>query len=166
MSNPQEIERKFICNLTRDEASKLAFDSRHIKSLYLETSKEASLRVVKDKHRDGSVKCFWTEKKSSENSIVRIEIEESLPEKIFDHLDIINKYPTIEKERFLIKVDNSIWEIDFFNNYDFVIAELEFRSLAEATAFNTFPSWIVQEVTEDPSYLNCNLAKLPLRETV
>lgn len=163
MNNPQEIERKFICKLTREEAVQLAFDSRHIKSLYLESSKEASLRVVKDKHRDGSVKCFWTEKKSSENSIVRIEIEERLPEKIFDQLDIINKYPTIEKERFLINIDGSIWEIDFFNGYDFVIAELEFKSLEEAVAFNTLPSWIVKEVTEDSSYLNCNLAKLPLR---
>ena len=166
MNAPQEIERKFICSLTREEASKLSFDSRHVKSLYLESSKEASLRVVKDSHKNGDVFCFWTEKKSLENSIVRIEIEEKLPEKIFNQLDIINKYPTIEKERFLININDYIWEIDFFNSYDFVIAELEFRSLEEANAFNTFPSWIVKEVTEDPSYLNCNLAKLPLRETV
>ena len=157
-----EIERKFLCRLTKAQAEEFALASRQVKSIYLHSSKEESLRVVKDTWRDGKVTCFWTEKKSLENSISRIENEEELPVGIFNALDESNKYPVIEKERFLISVKGHVWEVDFFKNYDFVIAELEFTSEEEATSFNDLPYWIEREVTDDPFYLNCNLAKLPL----
>ena len=152
-----EIERKFLCSLTREEAEKLSFTSRQVKSIYLESTKEKSFRVVKSKYIDGTINCEWTEKKTLENSIARSEEEWYLPTKIFDSLDNLG-YPTIEKQRFLIDDNNNIWEIDFFEGYDFVIAELEFNSLEEATNFDSLPPWIIKEVTDDPFYLNCNLA--------
>ena len=39
-----------------------------------------------------------------------------------------------------------------------VIAELEFNNIEEATNFDDLPPWIIKEVTDDPFYLNCNLA--------
>ncbi len=152
-----EIERKFLCSLTREEAEKLSFTSRQVKSIYLESTKEKSLRVVKSKYIDGTINCEWTEKKTLENSIARSEKEWYLPTKIFDSLDNL-RYPTIEKQRFLINDNNNIWEIDFFEGYDFVIAELEFNNIEEATNFDSLPPWIIKEVTDDPFYLNCNLA--------
>ena len=152
-----EIERKFLCSLTREEAEKLSFTSRQVKSIYLESTKEKSLRVVKSKYIDDTINCEWTEKKTLENSIARSEKEWYLPTKIFDSLDNLG-YPTIEKQRFLIGDNNNIREIDFFEGYDFVIAELEFNSLEEATNFDSLPPWIIKEVTDDPFYLNCNLA--------
>ena len=152
-----EIERKFLCSLTREEAEKLSFTSRQVKNIYLESTKEKSFRVVKSKYIDGTINCEWTEKKTLENSIARSEEEWYLPTKIFDSLDNLG-YPTIEKQRFLIDDNNNIWEIDFFEGYDFVIAELEFNSLEEATNFDSLPPWIIKEVTDDPFYLNCNLA--------
>lgn len=152
-----EIERKFLCSLTREEAEKLSFTSRQVKNIYLESTKEKSLRVVKSKYIDGTINCEWTEKKTLENSIARSEKEWYLPTKIFDSLDNLG-YPTIEKQRFLIDDNNNIWEIDFFEGYDFVIAELEFNNIEEATNFDDLPPWIIKEVTDDPFYLNCNLA--------
>ena len=35
----------------------------------------------------------------------------------------------------------------------------EFNSIEEADDFTDLPSWIVEEVTHDPTYLNCNLAR-------
>ena len=152
-----EIERKFLCSLTREEAEKLSFTSRQVKSIYLESTKEKSLRVVKSKYIDGTINCEWTEKKTLENSIARSEKEWYLPTKIFDSLDNLG-YPTIEKQRFLIDVNGYAWEVDFFERYDFVIAELEFNNIEEATNFDDLPPWIIKEVTDDPFYLNCNLA--------
>ena len=152
-----EIERKFLCSLTREEAEKLSFTSRQVKSIYLESTKEKSLRVVKSKYIGGTINCEWTEKETLENSIARSEKEWYLPTKIFDSLDNLG-YPTIEKQRFLIDVNGYAWEVDFFERYDFVIAELEFNNIEEATNFDDLPPWIIKEVTDDPFYLNCNLA--------
>ena len=152
-----EIERKFLCSLTREEAEKLAFSVSSIKSIYLESTKESSTRVTKHTSPVGNNYCKWTEKKSTENSISRKEDEEYLPEKIFDAIDSL-PYPKIEKQRFYINDEGYIWEIDFFDGYDFVIAELEFSTIEEAINFKDFPSWIIKEVTYDPFYLNCNLA--------
>lgn len=154
-----EIERKFLCSLSYDDAHSLAFDARHIRSIYLENTPKGSFRVVRDILSDGTTKCKWTDKRSTNSNVSRIEIEEELPEIIFRGIDN-QGFPTINKERFLIKVDDHIWEIDFFEEYDLVIAELEFDTIEEANAFIDFPSWIIKEVTDNPSYLNCNLAKI------
>lgn len=154
-----EIERKFLCNLTREEAIELAYASRHVKSVYLENTKEFSVRVVSDSYDLGGTICKWTTKTSTHNALVRTELEDRLPVQIFNALDN-GTYPTISKRRYLIDVDDEhTWEVDFFDDYDFVIAELEFKSVEEAQAFTNFPSWIEKEVTNDPFYLNCNLAK-------
>lgn len=153
-----EVERKFLCDLSYNDAHNLAFDARHIKSVYLENTPKGSFRVVRDILSDGTIKCKWTEKRSTDNSVSRIEIEEELPEIIFNNIDNRN-FPSISKERFLISFDGNIWEIDFFDNYDFVIAELEFDNIEEANAFTDLPSWIIREITDDPFYLNCNLSK-------
>ena len=155
-----EIERKFLCTLTREQAIELSFASRGIKSIYLENTPLASTRVVKDTHDDGEVICKWTEKRNSEtgNLLARLELEEELPTKIFDAVDT-GKYPTVTKHRYLIDVNDSTWEVDFFDDYNFVVAELEFDSVAAAEKFSDFPEWISLEVTHDPEYLNCNLAK-------
>lgn len=152
-----EVERKFICNLTIQEARQLAFTSRFIRSIYLENTPEKSFRVVKDTSMDGIVSCKWTEKTSTGNLLARTELEEFLPSNIFDVLDEMN-YPTVNKQKFLIEINGSIWEVDFFEDYDFVIAELEFKNIKEADNFSDFPHWVSEEVTGNPFYLNCNLA--------
>lgn len=152
-----EIERKFLCTLTREEAIKLCFSSRSVKSIYLQNTKEASTRVVKDTFEDGRVIAKWTQKTSTGDLLVRTELEDVMPSLVFDSLDD-GTYPTVSKHRYLIDVNGSTWEVDFFDNYDFVIAELEFENKETALNFTDFPSWIGEEVTNDPSYLNCNLA--------
>ena len=153
-----EIERKFLCTLTREQAKELSFASRSIKSIYLENTPTQSTRVVKDSLDTGEVICKWTEKKSNGSLLARIELEDIFPTLIFDTIDN-GGYPTVTKHRYLININNKIWEVDFFDDYDFVIAELEFKTLEEAENFIDFPSWIIKEVTHNPYYLNCNLAK-------
>lgn len=154
-----EIERKFLCNLTKEEAIELSFASRHVKSIYLENTPLTSFRVVKDTSEQNIKSCKFTRKESTNSTLSRLEFEEEIPEIIFNAIDN-GTYPSVSKYRYLMNVNGSIWEVDFFENYDFVIAELEFETVDDADNFTDFPSWIVEEVTHDPTYLNCNLAKL------
>ena len=154
-----EIERKFLCSLTRQEVIELSFASRHVKSIYLENTPLTSFRVVKDTSEQNINSCKFTRKESTNNTLSRLEFEEEIPEIIFNAIDN-GTYPKVEKHRYLINVNGSIWEIDFFESYDFVIAELEFNSIEEADDFTDLPSWIIEEVTHDPTYLNCNLARM------
>ena len=153
-----EIERKFLCNLTEEQAKELAYSSRFIQSIYIHSDEKESTRVSKSIYSDGIVNCGWNEKKSIKSSIARDENEWYLPERIFNALDTF-KYPTILKKRYLIGDGDYTWEVDFFDNYGFVIAEIEFKTVKDAEAFDTLPSWIIREVTNEPFYLNCNLAK-------
>lgn len=50
-----EIERKFLCSLSYDDAHSLAFDARHIRSIYLENTPKGSFRVVRDILSDGPI---------------------------------------------------------------------------------------------------------------
>ena len=153
-----EIERKFLCSLTKEEAIHLSFSSKYIHSTYLENTKESIFRIVKEVNQYGIISCKTTYKKTIKDSLVREEKEEEIPKIIYDSIDH-KSYSKISKQRFLINHNNNIWEIDFFEGYDFVIAELEFKTEQEALDFNDFPSWIIEEVTNDPTYLNCNLAR-------
>lgn len=153
-----EIERKFLCSLTREQAKSLATGSRKIHSVYFKNTPEETFRVVKDKYESGHEHFFWTVKKSTEHSSVRQELERPLDREVFDQLSSLN-YPEVKKERFIIPFGDYNWEIDFFEDYDFVIAELEFKLKKEADNFSNFPEWVIKEVTDDPYYLNCNLAK-------
>ena len=153
-----EIERKFLCSLTHEEASSLAISSRTVESIYVKSNEKESLRVVRDTYKDGEVICKWTEKFSQDGLLSRIENEETLPEELFKIISS-NNYPSVFKERFFIRINDNVWEVDFFKDYEFVVAELEFDSVEDAENFTDFPDWILKEVTNDPSYLNCNLAK-------
>ena len=154
-----EIERKFLCSLTRQEVIELSFASRHVKSIYLENTPLTSFRVVKDTSEQNINSCKFTRKESTNSTLSRLEFEEDIPEIIFNAIDN-GTYPSVSKYRYLINVNGSIWEVDFFDDYDFVIAELEFNSTEEAADFTDLPSWIIEEVTHDPTYLNCNLARM------
>lgn len=152
-----EIERKFLCNLTEEEAKKLAFYYKEIHSTYLANTETSSFRIVKEINPYGIVSCKTTHKESVINSIARKETENNISQIVYDSIDH-KSFPTISKKRYLIKHNGNIWEVDFFKTYSFVIAELEFISEERALEFKDFPSWLTKEVTKDPYYLNCNLA--------
>lgn len=153
-----EIERKFLCNLTKEQAKKLSHNkSRRIESIYLSNSKENTTRVVKDTLCTGKKSYKWTSKCYISDE-VRIEDENPLAPLIYDTISSLS-YPSISKTRFFIDIDDYTWEVDFFDDYDFVIAEIEFPNEESAKVFTNLPNWITKEVTNDPSYLNCNLAK-------
>lgn len=66
----------------------------------------------------------------------------------------------ISKTRFIVDDGGFKWEIDFFHDRDLVLAEIEIPSIETPIVF---PDWlkpnILHEVTDDPAFLNINLAK-------
>lgn len=67
---------------------------------------------------------------------------------------------TVEKTRYLIPHGGRVWEVDEFRgrNAGLVVAEIE---LEDAEMPFEKPSWAGDEVSDDPRYLNVNLARHP-----
>lgn len=90
----------------------------------------------------------------------REEIEVKISKQTFNSNIALAK-TKITKTRYLLEISPEIlgcYEIDIYDDYDFITCEVEFDNEEEAKAF-VAPVWCIQDVTEDPKYKNVNLAK-------
>ena len=62
------------------------------------------------------------------------------------------------KKRYIVSEKDYDCEVDIYQDWDFVTAEIEFESQEEAEAYEA-PWWFGEDVTYDPAYKNINLAK-------
>jgi adenylate cyclase len=147
-----EIERKY--KVTTDEYKNLAMPL-YCKQGYLDTQNEPLVRV-----RIMGEKAYLT-LKGKNNGISRLEFEYEIPVK--DANDIISKFCStalIEKNRFILSVEITTWEVDEFlgKNLGLVVAEVE---LASEDADFYKPSWIGKEVSQYTQYYNYKLVEHP-----
>ena len=99
--------------------------------------------------------------KGGRKGISRLEFEYPIPlAEAHAMLDTLCSGPLIEKYRHIRQHAGLKWEIDEFigDNLGLIVAEVE---LEAADQVIEFPDWIGPEVSEDPRYLNENLAKRP-----
>ncbi len=147
----KEIERKFLVDATRLDWIK-KFPSKAIKQAYIQNEIERSVRV-----RTKGDKAFLTIK-SGKNALNRDEFEYEIP--VSDALEMFERLElkVLSKIRFLVPFGNHTWEVDVFEGKleGLVVAEIELTY--EDELFEK-PDWILNEVTEDTSYLNANLIK-------
>ena len=151
----REIERKFL--VKTEEWQPKSKGNLYIQG-YLSTVKERIVRV-----RVTGDKGFLTVKGMAER-FSRSEFEYEIPMRdAYQILDTLCEHPLIKKHRYREKHKGMIWEIDVFlgDNKGLVMAEVELES--ETQQF-TLPSWIGEEVSEDPRYYNSNLIKNPFRQ--
>lgn len=95
------------------------------------------------------------------DGVSRLEFEYPIPLKDAEEmLATLAERPFIDKVRHEIKHGEHLWEIDEFNgdNAGLVVAEVE---LAHANEAYASPSWLGEEVSDDPRYLNAALVKRP-----
>lgn len=149
-----EIERKF---LVRGDFSikSLTGEAEFIWQAYILNQKNRSIRI----RRKGE-KAFITFK-SGKDLLKRKEFEYEIPMGDFEELKMIfNDSETIEKNRYEFNYAAMLWEIDVFSgtNKGLIVAEIELEN--ESQEFQK-PEWIGEEVTNDPKYLNVNLATHP-----
>jgi len=145
-----EIERKYLLK-TMDWKDEIIQSITNIKQAYLFEDHEKSVRI-----RVRSDKAFLTIKMG--RGLTRNEYEYSIS--VMDAKEMIAKAELrcLEKIRYVVNHKNNLWEIDVFQGkYDgLVLAEIELASPDEQVEL---PSWIGEEVTDNPAYLNVELFK-------
>ncbi len=149
-----EIERKFL--VISNEYKKVAYKKSYIKQGFLNSKKE---RVVRVRIKDDTG--FLTIKGASNKSgTTRFEWEKEIDLKEAQDLFNLCEDGIIEKYRYLVKVNNHVFEVDDFldKNEGLVIAEIELEDENEKFIK---PSWLGKEVTGTVEYYNSNLSKHP-----
>ena len=156
MSNMLEIERKFL--VTSDAFKQEAFTQNRIAQGYLSVVPERTVRV-----RIKGDKGFLTIKgASNESGLSRFEWEKEIPVDEATALLKLCEKGVIDKTRFEVKKGNHVFEIDEFygENEGLIMAEIELQS--ETESFEK-PSWLGEEVTNDPRYYNSYLSNNPYK---
>jgi CYTH domain-containing protein len=91
--------------------------------------------------------------------LVRTEVEEECTRAVFDALWPLTEGRRVRKRRHVVADGGLRWEVDEFTDRDLVLAEIE---LPAAGITTEFPAWLMaaieREVTDDPAYVNANLA--------
>lgn len=148
----KEIERKF---LVKDSCFKQMAKGILYRQGYLSSKPTVRIRII-------GTKALLTIKGAS-TGITRSEYEYEIP--LQDGLEMLQKLckkPIIEKYRYMLECDGFTWEIDEFlnENEGLIVAEIE---LAHENQVFTKPSFIGEEVSDDPRYRNSSLVNHPYK---
>jgi CYTH domain-containing protein len=145
----KEIERKF---LVKDQTfyQNCRFDQIQQTYLFNESNKSLRIRIKND--------VAYLTIKGNQIGITRDEFEYEIPKG--EALEIIDRFDlkVLSKKRYYLNSGNLTWEIDVFEGklVGLLVAEIELPS--EDFEID-IPSWVGEEVTSDPSYLNAELFK-------
>jgi adenylate cyclase len=149
-----EIERKFLVDAEKWQPED---EGTHMVQAYLGLAPNPTVRV-----RIKGEKAFITIKGRT-NSISRPEFEYEIPVEDAQELMELAISEPVEKNRYLVRYKNSLWEIDVFDgkNKGLFLAEIELNS--ENEPFDK-PDWILEEVSADGRYYNSYLSECPFTE--
>lgn len=153
----QEIERKFL--VTGESWRAAAGEGMPCRQGYISTGGSAVTVRVRLMGGQG----FLTIKGPA-SGISRCEMEYEIPATDAGYmLDHLCSGGLIEKKRYILSVNGSLWEIDEFagHNSGLVMAEIELES--ETQPFEK-PEWLGEEVSLDRRYANASLARNPFSE--
>jgi len=149
----EEIERKFL--VKNDSWRQLAESSKVMKQGYLSENPAKAVRIrVAGDHA-------WLTIKGLSDTISSPEFEYEIPvpdaEFMLSHMC---DQGLVEKERFYIRHQGHLWEVDEFYgvNRGLILAEIELTDKDELFAK---PDWLDKEVSEDPRYFNVRLMQHP-----
>lgn len=150
-----EIERKYL--LRALPSMPRVLDVLEIEQGYLPGERLLE-RLRRQRHRDGTVRCFRTIKLGS--GVQRTEIEEETDARTFDYLWLLTARRRLTKRRYLVPEGDDTWEIDEFTDRTLFLAELEFDDPARQVVI---PRWLepvlIRDVTDERAYTNRSLAR-------
>jgi CYTH domain-containing protein len=152
--DPLEIERKFL--LSGPPELIHGRSARKIEQGYLPGDRiQERLRRITDLDRILHVRSI-----KLGSGLVRTEVQEEIEPSLFEQLWPLTEGRRLTKKRYRFAAAGLVWEVDEFTDRDLWLAEVE---LASADQEASPPDWleplIVREVTDDPEYLNVNLAR-------
>ena len=151
----QEIERKF---LVQGDFSGLAVKKLKITQGYLSLDKARTVRIrIQDELSFITIKGI-----TNAAGLSRYEWEKEINRDEAEELLKLAIGIPIQKTRYLIPLDNHLFEVDVFEgeNNGLIIAEVELQSEAD---FFTRPNWLGKEVSGDIRYYNANLILKPFK---
>lgn len=150
---PKEIERKYL--LSRVPPYVRGRPYARLEQGYVPG--DAIIERVRKKAERGTTKYFRTVKLGK--GVERIEIEETIPRSLFAGLWALTEGKRVRKRRYAVEDAGFVWEIDVFTDRELVLCEVELTSPDEQPEL---PGWlapyVVREVTDEPEYVNANLA--------
>jgi len=149
-----EIERKFLVDMNKVPYDFSVLDNKKIEQGYILYEPEIRVREVE------SEAYYMTIKSSTEDPVVRNEVELKISKEAYLKLMERNDVYKINKTRYSVVENNNKYEIDVYGGKltGLTCLEVEFNTKEEADAFLP-PSWVKKEVTEDKRYRNGFLAK-------
>ncbi|WP_299250713.1 CYTH domain-containing protein [uncultured Cytophaga sp.] len=155
-----EIERKFLVDHSQWNTLKKPLPNYFIQG-YLHSEPGKTIRV-----RATNFKGFITIKgKSTADGLSRSEFEYEIPKQ--EALELLSTFTekTIEKNRYEIRFEGNLWEVDVFegDNAGLIVAEIELESAEQS--FKK-PDWVVEEVTSDFRYFNSALIEKPFKDWI
>lgn len=145
----QEIERKFTVDHEKWALIPKPIPLRIVQG-YLVREPEKTIRI-----RTKGSKGYLTIKGKT-TGISREEFEYEIPFTEAEYLLTHFAVKVLIKDRFEIKLEQHLWEVDVFHGKleGLIIAELELKK--EDETFST-PEWIKEDVSDNPRYYNANL---------
>lgn len=170
----KEIERRFLVRKSAWDALRLQASSHHaadgsnhgtlvhlpfkIRQGFLSSVKERVVRVRVTGERG------MLTVKGPTHGFSKIEFEYAIP--LADAQFLLNKLcerPLIEKDRYRVEQDGMVWEVDDFEgeNRGLLLAEVE---LTEESQVFPLPTWVGEEISDDPRYFNSSLIKNPFSQ--
>ena len=118
---------------------------------------ERLLERVRRVRKDGRETLYRTVKLGK--GVSRVEVEEETTPELFAVLWPATQARRVRKRRYAVADGGHTWEVDLFEGRDLVLAEVELPSPDTPV---TLPAWlapyVVREVTDEPAYVNANLA--------
>jgi len=151
---PREIERKYLLSGCPPEASVVAGTRIEQGWIPGRTLRE---RLRRSTYPTGVSRYTRTVKFG--RGISRVELEEDTDRPLFDALWPLTISARVRKRRHAIRDGAHTWEIDVFTDRDLVLAEVELRSADENPPPPAWlERWVVRDVTNEPGFVNANLA--------
>lgn len=152
---PREIERKYLLRGLPPIAE--ATPASGLVQGYL-PGEAIVERLRKETSPDGKVRLLRTVKLG--RGVERVEVEEEISEALFAQLWPATLGRRVHKRRHAIREGRHVFELDVFEDRELVLLEVELERADEAIDVPAWLSpWIEREVTDDPAYLNLNLAR-------
>ena len=148
-----EIERKFTVKQLPEELDRYRYHI--IEQAYLTDDP-----VIRVRREDESYYMTYKGVGGDNTSLAHEEYNLKLTKEAYDFLASKTEGTVIRKKRILIPYGKYTIELDIFAEpfKPLIIAEVEFASTAEAHDFVP-PEWFDEDVTDNPSYRNANLAR-------
>jgi CYTH domain-containing protein len=154
-----EIERKFlVSNLPAGEEA-ILLSVVDITQTYIGVGSGDELRVRRLVDRDNGETTYTFAFKKG-NGVSRLEFEEEVSQELYQSVVGNLAVKPLKKTRTTYNVEGSLIEVDKYQDFDFIVAEVEFADEGEMQSF-TPPAWCSEDISGIKKYSNKKLwAKL------